>query len=243
MSLTSQMKHRSIGCYWLSLGSVSLAEFAADAGVDAVVFDGQHGLWDRTSLEQAIGLIKDRTTPLVRVADCSRYHISSALDAGAAGVIVPLIETVEQAEQAVDWSKYPPHGSRSGGGVRPLKDFPAYKQRADENTFVAVMIETSKGYHNLADILAVRNIDMIFIGTGDLSLSLGVTMADPLFTQAVDHIKNSCIEAKIPVGIFTANLDQAIKRRKEGYSLVVIGDDITANRTLMTQCATSFAQD
>lgn len=243
MSLTSKIKHRSIGCYWLSLGSVPLAEFAADAGVDAVVFDGQHGLWDRTSLEQAIGLIKDRTTALVRVTDCDRFAISSALDAGAAGVIIPLIETVEQAEQAIGWATFPPQGSRSGGGVRPLKDFPTYKQMADENTFIALMIETQKGYHNLADILAVKNIDMIFIGTGDLSLSLGVTMDDPIFIQAVDHIKDSCLAADIPVGIFTPDLDQAIKRRKQGYSLVVIGDDITANRTMMTQCATSFSQD
>ncbi|MBL4800689.1 MAG: hypothetical protein JKY45_02275 [Emcibacter sp.] len=242
MSFISRLKQQTIGSYWLSLGSVPLAEFAADAGIEAVIFDGQHGLWERRNLEQAIGIVKDRTTPLVRVAECNRFHISSALDAGAEGIIIPLIETAEQAEQAIEWSRFPPKGSRSGGGIRPLRDFSSYKKSADEHTFVALMIETKKGAQNLADILAVKDIDMIFIGTGDLSLSLGVSANSPLLLQTIDHIKQSCNDSQIPVGIFTENLDQAMHRRAEGYRLVVIGNDITTNRNLMTEYASSFTQ-
>lgn len=243
MSITSRIKNQSVGCYWLSLGSVPLAEFAADAGIDTVVFDAQHGLWQRQDLEYAIGIIKERATSLVRVADCDRHHISSALDAGAEGVIVPFIETAAQARQAVEWSRYPPLGSRSGGGVRPLKDFAAYKKSADKKTFVALMIETAEGYRNLADILAVENIDMIFIGTGDLSLSLGVAMDDDIFIRALDDIRQSCKKSHIPVGIFTASLALARKRRDEGYNFVVIGDDITANRNIMADNAAAFSKE
>ena len=90
----------TIGCLWLLLGSTAVAELAAEPAPDAIVFDLQHGLWDRASLEQAIGLAAARSIPVVRVAENSPFAISTALDAGALGVIVPLVETAEQAKAA-----------------------------------------------------------------------------------------------------------------------------------------------
>lgn len=223
---------QTVGCFWLSLGSVPLAEFAVNAGAEAVVFDAQHGLWLRDSLESAIGLIKDHLIALVRVADCNRFYISQALDAGAEGVIVPLIETVEQAAMAVAWSRYPPHGTRSGGGVRPLRDFATYRQHADQTTVTALMIETRKGLENVAEIVKTPGLDMIFIGTGDLSLSLGLKKDDPDLEKAVQKIKAACDGANIGCGIFTTSVDQAIKRREQDYCLVVVGDDLSANRAV-----------
>lgn len=243
MQLREVLKQkRSLGCFWLSLGSVPLAEFSADAGTDAVVFDGQHGLWERNNLENAIGIVKDKTIPIVRVADCSRFNISAALDAGAEGVIIPLIETMDQARQAINWARFPPLGSRSGGGVRPLKDFPAYKKQADKNTMVALMIETATGLDNLDDILSVDQIDMIFIGTGDLSLSMGVDVGDPKFEDVIQIIKENCVKSGIPAGIFTGNTEQAIRRQNEGFQLVVIGDDISLSRKMINGCVTVFAK-
>jgi len=227
----------TVGCFWLSLGSVPLAEFAADAGAGAVVFDAQHGLWNRQGLENAIGLVKDRLIPLVRIADCSRFAISSALDAGAEGVIVPLIETAEQAARATLWSRYPPMGSRSGGGVRPLRDFTAYRQQADQATVVALMIETRVGLDNVRDIVRTPGVDMIFIGTGDLSLSLG---ADMDIEKAIGQIRQACDAANIKCGIFTPDIEQAERRRGQGYCLVVLSDDITANRALYRRKSIQF---
>ncbi|NOZ42413.1 MAG: aldolase [Alphaproteobacteria bacterium] len=234
---------RTVGCFWLSLGSVPLAEFAGDAGVDAVVFDRQHGLWSRSNLENAIGLIKDRLIVLVRVADCSRFDISTALDAGAEGVIIPLIETAEQAARAVDWSRYPPHGSRSGGGVRPLADFSAYRKQADQATVVALMIETRTGLDNVDAIARTPGLDMIFIGTGDLSLSLGLAMDDPALEHAIQEIRQACDRADISCGIFTPDIDQARKRRDQGYQLVVLNDDITSNRQSYRTGLTQFTAE
>ena len=234
---------RTVGCFWLCLGSVPLAEFAADAGVDAVVFDAQHGLWERTTLESAIGLIRDKVMPLVRIGDCSRLDISTALDAGAEGVIVPLIENATQALNAVEWSQYPPQGSRSGGGIRPLRDFGAYIEQAGNTTVTALMIETRLGVDNLEDIVNTPGLDMIFIGTGDLSLSLGLRMDDPDLEKAIQTIKKACDGANISCGIFTTSMDQAKMRRDQGFCLVVLSDDISSNRTLYQNKASEFSNE
>jgi 2-keto-3-deoxy-L-rhamnonate aldolase RhmA len=106
-----------LGVFWMNTGSTAVMEIAAEAGPDAIVIDAQHGLWDRTTLEHAVGLVSNRVPVLVRTADASAISISQALDTGAEGVIVPLIETDTQAAAVVAAARFPPHGSRSGGGV------------------------------------------------------------------------------------------------------------------------------
>ena len=234
-------KKKTVGCFWLSLGSLQITEFAIEAEVDAIVFDLQHGLWDRLSLEMAAGLFgTGRSAPLARVQECSRYAISAALDAGMEGVLVPLVDTAGQARNAVDWSKYPPTGSRSGGGIRPLKDFPAYRQACAENTFVAVMVETATAVENVEEIVAVEGIDMIFIGTGDLALSLGLAPGDPEFEAALEKVRNCCVAVGVSCGIFTPDPEEAARRGKQGYAMVVIGDDITKTRKMIKDCRSGF---
>lgn len=241
MTLKNMLQEKkTIGCFWLSLGSVPLVEFALEAKVEAVVFDLQHGLWDRAGLEQAVGIAGRKTIPLARVANCSRHDISSALDAGAQGVIVPMIETAQDAARAVNWSTYPPQGSRSGGGIRPLKDFGAYKKDCDATMVVAVMVETSKGLENIDKIAAVPGLDMIFIGTGDLSLSLGAAGTDPVMEDAVMRIRAGCDKAGLPCGIFTPDTATAVERRKQGFALVVVGDDISLSRRMIRKCQSDY---
>jgi 2-keto-3-deoxy-L-rhamnonate aldolase RhmA len=130
-----------LGVFWMSTGSSAVMELAASAAPDAIVIDAQHGLWDRQNLEHAVGLVSNRVPVLVRTADASPIAISQALDSGAEGVIVPLIETDTQAAAAVAAARFPPHGSRSGGGVRPLAhDFARYYAAANDRTVVGVMI-------------------------------------------------------------------------------------------------------
>ncbi len=133
-----------IGLFWMSLGSPAVIELAAQAAPDAIVIDAQHGLWDRQSIEYAIGIASKTAPVLVRVAENSANAIGQALDAGAEGVIVPLIETDSEAAAAVAAARFPPEGSRSGGGVRPLgRDFGAYYMNAMQHTIVGVMIESA----------------------------------------------------------------------------------------------------
>ena len=163
-----------LGVIWLSLGSVAVAEIAGRVRPDAIVLDLQHGLWDRPGLEAAIGVVPPEIPVLARVAENSPFAIGQALDAGAEGVIVPLIESRKQAARAVKASRYPPHGERSGGGARPLADYVDYHAASERGIIVAVMIETVKGLENARKIAATEGVDLVFIGTGDLALSLGV---------------------------------------------------------------------
>ncbi len=217
----------TVGCVWLSLGSTSVAELAVDAGPDAVVFDLQHGLWQRRSLEDGIGIVRAKATPLVRVAENSALAIGTALDAGALGVIVPLVETAEPARAAVAAAKYPPQGVRSGGGVRPLMDFKAYAAAANDAVLVAVMIETAAGVANAVAIAAVLGVDLVFVGTGDLALSLGTFPEfDAEHEAAVQTVKAACDGVGTPCGLFTPHVGFALDRRRQGFRCVVVAEDI-----------------
>jgi 2-dehydro-3-deoxyglucarate aldolase/4-hydroxy-2-oxoheptanedioate aldolase len=216
----------SLGCLWLMLGSPSVAEMAAASGPDALVFDLQHGLWERSALEAAIGMTREKTSPLVRVARNAPLEIGMALDAGAVGVIVPLVETAEEAAAAVDAARFPPAGSRSGGGVRPLMNFAPYVAEANDGVLVAVMIETAKGVENAAAIAATPGLDMVFIGTGDLAISLGCFPDNgPVFDAALDKIQAACRDAGVTCGCFTPYSTIAAERRRQGFLLTVLGDD------------------
>jgi 2-dehydro-3-deoxyglucarate aldolase/4-hydroxy-2-oxoheptanedioate aldolase len=147
------------------------------------------------------------------------------LDAGAAGVIVPLVETAEEAARAVGLSRYPPAGRRSAGGVRPLTAFGAY-HRSAADTLVAVMIETAAGVSAAAAIAAVPGVDAVFIGTGDLALSLGCAPGDAAHAAACASVLAACQAARMPCGAFTVSAADAAARRAQGYRLVVLENDI-----------------
>jgi 2-keto-3-deoxy-L-rhamnonate aldolase RhmA/NAD(P)-dependent dehydrogenase (short-subunit alcohol dehydrogenase family) len=216
----------TLGCFWLTLGVPAIAELIAEAAPDAIVLDQQHGLWERGAMESAIGLIGRRSVPLVRVAENSPLSIGTALDAGALGVIVPLVETAEQAKAAVAAAKYPPAGRRSAGGVRPLKDFKAYAAAANDGLLVCVMVETREGVANAAAIAAVPGIDLVLIGSGDLALSLGCfPEMGPPHEAAIQQVLAACRAAGTPCGVFTFHTTFAIERRRQGFQLVVIGTD------------------
>jgi len=216
----------TVGAVWACLGAPQVAELMVESGPDAIVFDGQHGLWDRLALEHAIGIVRP-ATPLVRVAENSLVAINSALDAGAAGVIVPLVDTPEDAAAAVAAAKYPPEGIRSGGGVRPLKDFKAYVRGANDRVLVGVMIETREAVANAAAIAAVEGVDLVFIGTGDLALSLG-TFPDfgPAHEAACEAVLAACDAAGVPCGLYSPHVTFALDARRRGFRFVVTAADI-----------------
>ena len=229
----SPLRHRigqrePIGLFWMSLGSSAVLEVAAQAKPDAVVIDAQHGLWDRKSIEEAIGLVAKTAPALVRVAENSPSAIGQALDAGAEGVIVPLIETDAEAAAAVAAARFPPEGTRSGGGVRPLaRDFGQYYLDALRRTVVGVMVETVRGVRNAAAIANTPGVDFVLIGTGDLAISLGgFPHVDARHGEACASILQACKTAGVACGIYTGNAEAAIARRGEGYPIVVVANDI-----------------
>lgn len=230
-----------LGLAWLALGDTATAEIAAASGADALVVDLQHGLWSRRGLEAAVAAA--RLPVIVRIGENTPLAVSTALDSGADAVLVPLVETAEAAAAAVAAARFPPEGIRSGGGVRPLAmGFTGYLEAA-RGIAVGVMIETRRGVEVAEAIAAVPGLDFILIGTGDLGLSLaGEADPDAARERACRTVLESCRRAGIACGIFTTSVAAARARRGEGYTLVVIANDIDVIRSGFGDAADTFAR-
>ncbi|MGX1309208.1 2-keto-3-deoxy-L-rhamnonate aldolase RhmA [Amorphus suaedae] len=231
-----------IGAVWLALGSPAAAEAMTHSRPDAAVFDLQHGLWTRDRLESAIIAVSPRTIPLVRTLSSRTEDIAVALEAGAAGVIVPMVDDVETARAAVAATRYPPHGIRSAGGIRPLFDFPAHFAADQKDPpFVGVMIETVAGLEAAAEIAAVDGVDLIFIGTGDLALSLGeFPNVGARHTEAVAKILSDARSAECAGGAFSINETVGAKWRALGAQFTILASDAEALRLATTDALAQF---
>jgi len=235
-------QQQPLGVFWMSTGSPAVIELAAGVKPDAIVLDAQHGLWDRQTIEYAVGTAGRHAPVLVRTAENSPVAIGQALDAGAEGVIIPLIEDEQQAAGAVAAARFPPHGVRSAGGVRPLGyGFADYYAHANANTVVGVMIETARAVQNAQAIAGTSGIDFVLIGSGDLAISLGTfPKPDPRHEQACRAVLEACNKSGVPCAIFTNTIDAAIRRRREGYALVVVASDIDVLKSGFSAAVTRF---
>lgn len=224
--LRARLAGPGLSLAWFSLGSVPLVEIAARDGFDAAAIDLQHGLWDRMAMHLAVSALG--SVPVIaRVAAISAAAIGEALDSGAAGILVPLIETAEQARLAVAAARFPPDGIRSGGGVRPLAGGFANYVRDHGRPLIGVMIETLAGVENAAGIAATPGIDLVFIGTGDLALSVGCFPAiDERHERAIEAVRVACRDAGVACGIFTTSVEAALQRRDQGFAATVAANDI-----------------
>jgi 4-hydroxy-2-oxoheptanedioate aldolase len=216
---------------WLSLGSVHVAEMLAHAGFDWLVVDLQHGLTDYTHLTTMLPAIStSATTPIVRVTENRAAEIYKVLDVGAMGVIVPMVNSREEAEHAVAATKYPPHGHRSFGPIRgALYGGQGYAAEANDQIACIVMIETEQGLANLESIVSTPGLSGVYIGPSDLALALGLPARgdtdDPKHVAAVERIRDVCRRHKVPVGIHTGGLDYTRRRLAQGFDFVTLGGD------------------
>ncbi len=224
---------------WLSVPSTVTAEACARAGYDYVCIDTQHGAIeysDAVPMIQAILLGGGR--PIVRVPRNEAGIIGKMLDAGAEGVIIPMINTVKEAEAAVSACRYAPEGTRSSGptlaGMRT--DRPYFEWAAD-NVACIPMIETTQAIENLDAILSVPGIDAVYVGPSDLSITLGLGPGNhdesPVFVKSLDTIAASCAKAGIVAGIHaTGTLTP--DRLGRGYRMATFTGDLQAMRLGMT---------
>ncbi|MRX49562.1 hypothetical protein GI374_03700 [Paracoccus sp. S-4012] len=229
MSLRARLAAgEAVEAFWFMIGSPALVEIAAEAGPEAVILDAQHGSWDDRSIAEAAAILAGRVPLLVRTADTSAAAVTRALDAGAVGVIAPMVETADEARAVVAAARFPPEGRRSGGGVRPLKgDFAAYLDAARAGTVVGVMAETAKAVENIDAILAVPGIDLLFVGTGDLALSLGTFPHErPEYAAALATLRAAAARAGLACGLYTGTLAEARRRRAEGWAVTVSASDL-----------------
>lgn len=238
------LEHGTVALHWLALGNPALVEIAEASGAEGVVLDLQHGLWERAGLEAALRPIPGAPWRLVRLADHDRAGISTALDAGADGIIAPLVENPEQTSQIVASARFAPAGKRSVGGVRPLTgDLADYLQRSQINTAVGVMIETVAGLEAVEAIAATPGLDFIFIGAGDLAVDLGeFPEPGPKLAVALHRILSACQTAGIGCGIYSYSGEDARSRRAEGFAITVMASDVTAAQSGFRAAAAAYAQ-
>jgi 2-dehydro-3-deoxyglucarate aldolase/4-hydroxy-2-oxoheptanedioate aldolase len=224
-ALRAKLNGRGLTMTWFTMGSVPLVEFATQQAGDLAVIDLQHGLWSRMDVHHAARVAS--VPIMVRTAGDNAVAIGAALDSGAAGILVPSVETADQARAIVRAARYPPHGHRSGGGVHPLgTGFERYLAHFNE-PLIGLMIESLEGVSHATEIAAVPGVDFLFAGTGDLSLSIGCfPKVDGRFEEACRQILEACRAAGKPCGIFTGSAEAARLRLDEGYRAAVIADDI-----------------
>lgn len=217
---------------WLAIPSGYSAEIVGHQGYDAVTVDLQHGMIDFASaLSMLQALSATPTVPLVRVQDNNPAQIMRMLDAGAYGIICPMISTAEQAAQFVAACRYPPYGVRSFGPARGLLYGGAdYPQHANQEILTLAMIETREGLANLDAILATDGLDGVFIGPNDLSLTLtGSASAEsqhPDMLAAVERVVSRCREQQKLAGIFCTSGDAARLRIEQGFQFVTPANDV-----------------
>ncbi|MGB5865350.1 MAG: aldolase/citrate lyase family protein [Sulfitobacter sp.] len=218
-------------CGWLSVPSSYLAEGAGHAGYDCVAVDLQHGM---IGFEAAVGMLQaisaTPAVPIVRAPALDAHSIMHLLDAGAYGVICPMISTAEDIRELLAACRYPPVGKRSFGPARgKLYGGADYFDHANEAVLVIPMIETAEALDNIDDILAVPGLDMIYIGPNDLALELGerpnAEIEDSKTAKAIAHILAQATKASIPVGIFCASPELARQRLDEGFVMMTPGND------------------
>ena len=231
---------------WLSLPNVPSARIMARLGFDWLVVDMEHSAQNATLMADMVATIADAGTcaPMVRIPTNSVEWFKWALDAGAWGVVVPMVNTRAEAQQAVDLAKYPPRGNRSiGGAFGPygfgITDWPSYARTANDEIIVTVQIESAAALQNLDDILSVPGIDVAFVGPNDLHAQIGLTPssdgAEPEFMDALERIKTSAQKHSIAMGIFSSNGAAASVRIKQGFQMISVTTDVSSMIEAATQ--------
>ena len=224
---------------WLSVPSPVTAEAVARSGVDYVCIDTQHGVVEYSDVAAMIqAILFGGSRPIVRVPWNEPGIIGKMLDAGAQGVIVPMVNSVEEAAAVVRSCRYAPDGARSFGPAlaapRVDGDYVAW---ARENVAVIPMIETTQAVAALDDILAVEGIDAVYVGPADLSLTLGLPPGnnddDESFTSALATICAACERAGVVAGIHsTCALTPS--RLAAGFRMITVTADMVAMRIGLT---------
>jgi 2-dehydro-3-deoxyglucarate aldolase len=232
---------------WINSGSPIVAELMAAAGFDFLCVDVEHSAVDlpqTQQLFQAIHSGNPSCETMVRLHGIDYSFVKRYLDAGARGIIAPLVRTPEEAATIVEATKYPPQGNRGVGfcranqyGLNLQKEF----DRANDVNLVAVQIEHIDAVNNIDQIVSVEGVDAVFIGPYDLSASMGITAQfdHPDYIAARDRILESCKRHNIVPGIHVVAPDpeQVSARAAEGYRLIAYSLDITM---LTTACFTGL---
>lgn len=221
---------------WISMGSGYLAEVMGHCGFDAVTVDLQHapmGFDQAVHLLQAISATP--AVPMARCAGSTLAEINKLLDAGAYGIICPLIDSVDEAAFFARTCRYPPRGARSYGPARGLLYGGAdYLSKADGQIMSLAMIETTNALEQIENIMDVEELDGVYVGPSDLGIAMGLgpnAWPDARMTQAIEHILDAVHARGKYAGIFCGPADMSETCTRMGFDLVTPGNDVQLLRS------------
>ena len=223
---------------WITIPCPMTAEAVAYSGLDYLCVDMQHGLIDYSDVVRMLPAIAlGGATPIVRVPEYSTANISTVLDAGAMGVIVPMVNSAEEAAAVASACRFPPRGERSYGAIRAaMAEGSDYYDRIDEEVLCIPMVETLDAVDDLDRILAVPGIDVAYVGPSDLSISMGYwpgSSAEP-FLAMLDRIVKACNQHGVVPGI-QASPAAAADRLGRGFRMVTVLSDFQAFQAAIRQ--------
>lgn len=224
----------AIGHFVLEFDTPGIGQMAANAGCDFLLFDMEHSSLTQESVRLSVLSAKAaNVTPIVRVPYTEYFFMARALDAGAEGLMIPRVESREQALKVIDSTKYPPEGNRGAAfGIAhddySVVDFAESAKRANEETLIIVQTETAKGVENVEEIISVEGVDVAFIGQCDLSISLGIPgqYDHPDFCRALDKVKNACDKYGVTFGYLPLNVPEAHAMYDKGARFLTYSADI-----------------
>lgn len=217
---------------WILTGSTVAVDVLSNLGFDWLTFDMEHS---PISIETAASMIqvlnRSRIAPIVRIAQIEQAGPKHALDAGAKGIIAPLVNTVADAERVVTFCKYPPAGVRGVAGTKASRyglDFRSYIRKANEDSIVVVQIETSQAIKNVGEIVSVKGVDVAFVGPSDLTVNLGLfdDRSNVKVLDAMKEVVKACNDAGKTAGVFASSLEEAELAVRRGFRFISLGSDV-----------------
>ena len=220
---------------WLSLGSVTAARFLARSGFDWLTADVEHAAINTETAAGLFAAVADAGgVPLCRVPSNRHDHIKRALDTGAHGVIVPMVNTRAEAEAAVNACRYPPRGTRSVGGNLHALNWAAspadYYARVDDEVLVVLQCEHIDAVREFDAVYSVPGVDAVFVGPNDLMASMRAADGSPpspeAFRQALADILAGCRRLGVPAGIHTFGIAEAKEKLAEGWRFVAVASEL-----------------
>jgi 2-keto-3-deoxy-L-rhamnonate aldolase RhmA len=221
--------HPAIGTL-VTLNAPEVAEILSLCRFDWLFIDMEHGALSVSEVQHLIQAMGDHCSAIVRIPENDPVSIKKALDIGCDGIIIPLVNSAEEAIKAVSAAKYPPMGNRSVGIGRAHNygmSFAEYVASANDNVAVLIQVEHIEAVNNLNDILDVEGIDGVFIGPYDLSGSMNLLgeVNNELVQAAISAIKQECRRKSMPVGLFVMKAEAVSKEIEDGCQFIAVGID------------------
>ena len=224
----------AIGTMVFEFDSTGIARLAADAGAEFVIFDMEHTGWSEETIRKLIATTPlSKLIPMVRIPTTQYHFVARLLDIGAMGIMVPMVESPDQARRIVEYAKYPPLGRRGAAFGLSHDDYRggdivSTMKSANQEQLLIAQIETRQGLETVDEIAAVPGIDVLWIGHFDLSNSLGIPgqFDHPDFGRAVDRVLEACLSHEKIAGFMVAAVEDGKTMLSRGFRMIAYGGDL-----------------